>query len=61
MKRNITIYQHEAEHSYVQEAIVASVWTLLFVVMVAASLLGGPIKPIETAHITTARSGFSSQ
>ena len=51
MNRNLRIYEHEAERSHVQEAVVASVWTLLMVVMFAASLLDRPSKPIETADV----------
>ena len=60
MNRNLKIYEHEAERSHGQEAIVASVWTLLFVVMVGASFLGGQSKPVETAHITPAPFGTAS-
>ena len=60
MNRNLKIYEHEAERSHVQEAIVASIWTFLLVAMFAASLLGEQqSKPIETAHITAA-SGSAS-
>ncbi len=51
MNRNLRIYEHEAERSHVQEAVVASVWTLLMVVMFTASLLDRPAKPIETADV----------
>ena len=53
MKRDLRIYEHEADRSHVQETIVASIWTLVFVVMIAAPLLGGESKLIETAHIAT--------
>ena len=53
MKRDLRIYEHEADRSLVQETIVASIWTLVFVGMIAAPLLGGQSKPIETAHIAT--------
>jgi len=54
MRRGVRIYEHEADRSHVQETIIASIWTLVFVVMIAAPLLGGQSKPIETAHIATA-------
>ena len=54
MKRDLRIYEHEADRSHVQETIVASIWTLVFVVMIAAPLLSGQSKPIETARIATA-------
>ena len=57
MNWNLKIYQHEAERSHVQEALVASVWTILLVVMFAASLLDGQSKPVETANITAAPAG----
>jgi tryptophan-rich sensory protein len=57
MKRHLRTYEHEADRSHVQETIIASVWTVLFVLMIAASLLDGQSKPIETAHITTTPSG----
>ena len=53
MKRDPRIYEHEADQSHVQETMIASIWTLVFVVMIAAPLLGGQSKPIETAHIAT--------
>ena len=53
MERGLRIHEHEADRSYVQETIVASIWALVFVVMIAARLLGGQSKPIETAHIAT--------
>ena len=54
MKRNLRTYEHEPDRSHVPETIVASIWTLMFVGMIAAPLLGGQSKPIETAHIATA-------
>ena len=54
MKRDLRIYEHEADRSHVRETIVASIWTLVFIGMIAARLLGGQSKPIETAHIATA-------
>ena len=52
--------RHEAGRSYISEGFVASVWALLFVVMIAASLLGGKTKLIATAEIATAPSGVAS-
>ena len=54
MKRDLRIYEHEADGSHVRETIIASIWTLVFVGMIAASLMGGRSKPIETAHIAIA-------
>jgi len=54
MKRGLRIDEHEADRSHVQETIIASIWTLVFVVMIAAPLLTGQSKPIETAQIATA-------
>jgi len=51
MNRNLRIYEHEAERSHAQEAIVASVWTLLMIVMFAGSLLDWPSKPIASAEL----------
>jgi len=51
MKRDLRIYEHEADRSHVQETIVASIWALVFAGMIAAPLLGSHSKPIETAHI----------
>ena len=52
MHRNLRIYANEAERSHVPQAVVASVWTLLIILMFAASLLDQPSKPIETAGVT---------
>ena len=54
MKRDLRIYEHEADRSHVQETIVASIWALVFAGMIAAPLLGSHSKPIETAHIAIA-------
>jgi hypothetical protein len=61
MNRNLRIYEHEAERSYAQEAVVASAWTFLMVVMVAASLLDWPSKPIATADLHVAPAALSSR
>jgi tryptophan-rich sensory protein len=60
MNRNLRIYEHEAERSHAHEAVVASAWTVLLVVMAAASLLHWQSKPIETAHVA-APAGLSSR
>ena len=54
MKRDLRIYEHEADRPHVRETVVASIWTLVFIGMIAARLLGAQPKPIETAHIATA-------
>ena len=51
MNRNFRVYEHEAERSHTQEAVVASVWTLLMVVLFTASLLDRPNKPIASADL----------
>lgn len=51
MHRNLKLYGDEIERSHTASGIVATVWTLLFVGMFAASLLGGEPKPVETATI----------
>ena len=51
MNRNFRVYEHEAERSHTQEAVVASVWTFLILVMFAASLLDRPSKPIVSADL----------
>ena len=53
MKRDLRIYEHEADQSHVQETIIASIWTLVFAGMIAAPLIGSHSKPIETAHIAS--------
>jgi hypothetical protein len=59
MKRN-TIFEHEEKRSYGGEAVVASLWTTVFVVFVAASLLGGQSKSklIETADVLFSLEGL---
>jgi len=52
--------RHEAERSHISEGCVASVWTFLFMVMVAASLLGGQTKQIATAEILPGPAGVVS-
>jgi hypothetical protein len=54
MNRNFSTKQNARTF---QEALVASVWTILLVVMFAASLLDGQSKPVETANITAAPAG----
>jgi hypothetical protein len=54
MHRNLRIYRDEARRSHVQEGIVASIWTFLFVGMLAGSLFAGQPKSIETAGISNA-------
>lgn len=61
MNRNRRIYGHEAERSHAHEAVVASTWTVLLVVMAAASLLGWPSKPIATADLHAAPAVLSSR
>jgi hypothetical protein len=51
MNRNLRIYEHEAERSHTYEAVVASAWTVLMVVMFAASILGRPSKPHVSADL----------
>jgi len=53
MARNL----HEPDGPHVPETIVASVWTLLFVVMVFGKLLGCQSKAIETARFNAPPSG----
>ena len=43
MKRDLRIDEHEADRSHAQETIVASIGTLVYVVMIAAPLSGGSI------------------
>jgi len=61
MNRNLRIYEHEAKRSHTQEAVVASVWTVLMVVMFAASFLDEPSKPIASADRHAAAAILSSR
>ena len=54
MNRNLRVYKHEAERSHAREAVVASAWTLLMVILFAASLLDRPTKPIASADLQLA-------
>ena len=56
MNRNLRIYGPEAKRSHAQEAVVASVWTLLLILMVVGSILDRPSKPVETANAIPAES-----
>ena len=60
MNRNLRAYEQEAERSHVQEAVVASAWTLLIVVMFAASLLDRPTNQIASADLRADPAVFSS-
>ena len=59
MNRNFRVYAHEAESSHTQEAIVASAWTLLLVVMFAASLLDRSSKPVTAAELNAGPAALS--
>jgi len=61
MNRNLRMYQHEAERSHSQAVVVASIWTVLMVVMFAASLLDWPTKPIASAELQAAPAVLSSR
>ena len=54
MNRNLRMYQHEAERSHTQEAVVASAWSVLLVLMVVASLLDWQSKPTASAELLAA-------
>jgi hypothetical protein len=54
MNRNLRIYEHEAERSHSQEAVVASAWAFLIVSMVAASLLDWSSRPVASASLRDA-------
>jgi hypothetical protein len=60
MNRNLRVYKHEAERSHAREAVVASAWTLLMVILFAASLLDRPTKPIASADLHAAPAVLSS-
>ena len=51
MHRNLKVYAHEAKRSHVQEAVVASIWMLMILLIIAGSLFDQPIKPVETAEV----------
>jgi hypothetical protein len=51
LHRNLKIYAHEAKRSHLQEAVVASIWTLMMILMFAGSLFEQPIKRVETAEV----------
>jgi uncharacterized BrkB/YihY/UPF0761 family membrane protein len=61
MNCNLRIYQHEAERSHAQEVVVASIWTVLMVVMFAASLIDWPAKPIASAELQAVPAVMSSR
>ena len=50
MNWNLRTYQHEGDRSHPHELVVASAWTVMFGLLVAASVLDRPTKPIETAQ-----------
>ena len=50
MNWNLRTYGNEADRSDTHELVVASIWTVVFVLLVAASLLDRPTKLIETAQ-----------
>ena len=54
MNRNLRIYEHEAERSHTQEAVVASAWSVLLVLMVVASLLDWQSKTTASAELLAA-------
>ena len=60
MNRNFRVYEHEAERSHTQEAVVASAWTLLMVILFAGSLLDRQTKPITSADLHAAPVVLSS-
>ena len=51
MNWNRRTYEHELERSHVREVVVASAWTMLLVVMFAASLQDRTAKPIKSADL----------
>jgi hypothetical protein len=57
MHRNLKIYSDEIERSHTAAGIVATIWTVLFVGMFAASLLGNQTKPVETANVGAVTGG----
>jgi len=56
MNWDLRTYQHEGDRSHTHELVVASAWTVMFVLLVAASLLDRPTKPIETAQTSPSQS-----
>ena len=50
MNWNLRTYQHEGDRSHTHELVVASAWTVMFGLLVAASVLDRPTKLIETAQ-----------